>query len=162
MLGLKSKILIGAVSFSVIVSLVLWAHIERSGRKAAEIEAQGYEDRLAESERNRKVERALQSGVNLIDQIRTEQLSNAKAEIDDLRGRVIAGAVELRVGAECEASVPGDAGDSSVDTGGTARLDRESRESYYRHRDGITRNEVKLRACQDIVRKLKKALNEEG
>lgn len=161
-MGIKVKIIAGLSVLLLIGSLTLWAHMERSGRKAAEKEAETAQARLKDSERNRKIERALQSGVALIDQIQTERLRDAKAEIDDLRGRVVAGAVELRVGAECETPVPGDAGDSSVDTGGTARLDQESEQAYYDHRDGITRNEVKLKACQDILRELKNTPRSEG
>lgn len=161
-MGIKLKIIAGLSVLLLTGSLLFWAHIERSGRQEAEKEAETAQARLKDSERNRKIEQALQSGVALIDKIQTERLRDAQAEINDLRSRVLTGAVELRVGAECEAPVPGDAGGSSVDTGGTARLDRESEQAYYDHRDGITRNEVKLKACQDILREIKKSPHQDG
>jgi len=87
-----------------------------------------------------------------IDSDRTEDRRKADAETEALRARVAAGAVRLRLAAACPAPVlPAPAAGAGLDRGPGAELAAGARPDYFALRDGLTRVEDKLAACQELL-----------
>jgi prophage endopeptidase len=80
------------------------------------------------------------------------ELQGAQNATNDLRDRVAADAVRLRIRATCPAvRVPAAGPAPSVGDGEGAELDPAARRAYFALRDGINRAEAKLAACQDAL-----------
>lgn len=75
------------------------------------------------------------------------QLQKAQDETNNLRDRVNAGPVRLRIAAKCP-NMPQAASSPGVGAGTGAELDPSARTAYFALRDGIDRTEAKLAACQ--------------
>lgn len=80
-----------------------------------------------------------------------QHLARLQHENDDLRARVYAGAVRLRVKATCPSvpatgTVPGEPGRA------TAELDRDAERAYFAHRDAIAKWSARLEQCRAEVR----------
>ncbi|WP_340611587.1 lysis protein [Xenorhabdus bharatensis] len=85
-----------------------------------------------------------------LDKIHTQELTNAKTEIDTLRADVAAGRRKLRIKATCpvrEATSSGSVGDAT-----TVELSRETGQAVLDIREGIINDRAKLRYLQDYVR----------
>ena len=81
-----------------------------------------------------------------------QHLARLQHENDDLRARVDAGAVRLRVAAKCP-SVPAPAGTIPGEPGRTfAELDGDAERAYFAHRDAIAKWTARLEQCRAEVR----------
>ena len=80
----------------------------------------------------------------------SKELSDAKAKTDLLAGELASGAKRLSIGATC---VPAP-GDSRVDDGGFAILNRVAEQSYLSHRQLIERKDAQIKGLQTIIRGL--------
>lgn len=80
----------------------------------------------------------------------SKELSDAKAKTDLLAGELAAGSKRLRIAATC---VP-TSGDSRVDDGGFAILNRVAEQSYLSHRQLIERKDAQIKGLQTIIRGL--------
>ena len=80
----------------------------------------------------------------------SKELSDAKTKTDLLAGELAAGSKRLRVSAAC---VPA-TGDSRVDDGGFAILNRVAEQSYLAHRELIQRKDAQIKGLQEIIRGL--------
>ena len=157
MFGLQAKALVGAAGLLAIVAVGWYIDRLQSDLDQTSADLERSQAALEQSEENREFEQAQQSAVSVIDTIRTEALNDAKAEIDDLRGRLAAGAVELRIDATCpDSPVPEAAGDTGVDSRTGARLTDAAERHYTTFRDRISRATEQLGACQDILQEVKK------
>ncbi|MDI1301943.1 MAG: lysis system i-spanin subunit Rz [bacterium] len=84
-----------------------------------------------------------------IDAAKTKELQEKQDENDRLDAAVATGNVRLRLAGHCP--VPANASGGSVDIGAEPELDAAARPTYRALRGGITRQEVKLSACQAIL-----------
>lgn len=80
-----------------------------------------------------------------------QHLARLQHENDDLRARVDAGAVRLRIKATCPSvptagAVPGEPGHA------TAELDRDAERAYFAHRDAIAKWSARLEQCRAEVK----------
>lgn len=82
----------------------------------------------------------------------SKELSDAKAKTDLLASELASGAKRLRVSAAC---VPA-TGDSRVDDGGFAILNRVAEQSYLSHRYLIERKDAQIKGLQAIIRGLQR------
>lgn len=80
----------------------------------------------------------------------SKELSDAKAKTDLLAGELAAGSKRLRVSASCLPAT----GDSRVDDGGFAILNRIAEQSYLSHRNLIERKDAQIKGLQAIIRGL--------
>jgi len=78
-------------------------------------------------------------------------LKDAQNETNTLRTRLSAGAVRLRIAANCP-SPSASASSPSMDTGTGAELAGVARQAYFDLRDGIDTATNQLSACQDELR----------
>lgn len=80
----------------------------------------------------------------------SKELSDAKAKTDLLAGELAAGSKRLRVSAAYVQAT----GDSRVDDGGFAILNRVAEQSYLAHRELIQRKDAQIKGLQEIIRGL--------
>uniref|UniRef100_UPI0011459464 lysis protein n=1 Tax=Xenorhabdus stockiae TaxID=351614 RepID=UPI0011459464 len=80
----------------------------------------------------------------------TQELANAKTEIDTLRADVAAGRRKLRIKATCPVSEATSSGSVVNDT--TVELPRETGQAVLDIREGIINDRAKLRYLQEYVR----------
>lgn len=157
-MGIKLKALIIASAVTALTALGWYVYALQNQLESAEESEARLADRLEQSEQFRELERAQQSAVAVIDQIQTDKLRKAQDEINDLRRRVLSGAVELRVSGTCpDTGVSEAAGGSRVGDGARPRLTERATEGYLQLREGIERVTRQLTACQDILGELKKS-----
>lgn len=102
------------------------------------------------TEEAREREQVLADAIAIIDSERTAERTKALEENAALRARVDAGAVRLRIRAACPVMSPSAAGAGLGDRTG-AELAADARPDYFALRDGLTRLESKLAACQKIL-----------
>lgn len=104
----------------------------------------------------RKAE-SLQQQVAAIDAHYTQELNDAKANVDRLRTAVDAGTRRLHILAKrptyCPA-VPGAADDTRLGDGAAVELSATAGRAYHRLRNGLTSDTAKLAACQAILRQV--------
>lgn len=102
-----------------------------------------------DSERNRRREHELIARIAEVDAAHWDARKRDEDEIDRLRGAVDAGSVRLLVGATCpDPGLPAPAGAARLDHRAGAELDAAARSAYFALRDGLSRTEHKLGACQ--------------
>ncbi|MCC8365602.1 lysis protein [Xenorhabdus sp. PB61.4] len=85
-----------------------------------------------------------------LDKAHTQELANAKTEINTLRADVAAGRRKLRIQATCPVSETTSSGSVVNDT--TVELSRETGQAVLDIREGIINDRAKLRYLQDYVR----------
>lgn len=90
-----------------------------------------------------------QVSVAALDAKYTQELRNAQDTIDQLRADVDAGTKRLSVRAKC---VPKSSGTGSVGDAGTATLDRDAQQDYYRLREQMILADKQIRYLQDYIR----------
>lgn len=89
-----------------------------------------------------------QRAVAAIDENRTQELSDAKNKIDDLRRLVAAGARKLQLAATCPTS-----GTAGVADATGPRLTDAAERDYYRLRERIETARSQIAGLQDYIRK---------
>lgn len=82
----------------------------------------------------------------------SEELANAKAEIQQLSDNVRAGPKRVYVKASCPPAVPSADSAGSVGDAGSARLSDTAREDYLRLRMMMVENEKQTKYLQDYIR----------
>ncbi|MFP2768052.1 lysis system i-spanin subunit Rz [Oceanisphaera sp. KMM 10153] len=116
----------------------------------------------AELEQATRKAESLQQQVAAIDAHYTQELNDAKANVDRLRDAVDSGARRLHILAKrpihCPA-VPGAPGDTGMGDGEAVELAPGARRAYYRLRYGITADIAKLAACQEILKAMSEGTN---
>lgn len=91
---------------------------------------------------------ALNQRLALSNDAHNKELQDARKQINDLRDRERAGAVRLRVAANCPA-VPEAPPAPGVDNATGPELTDDARQAYFALRDGIAAVSAQLGACQD-------------
>ncbi|CAI8979570.1 prophage endopeptidase [Pseudomonas sp. IT-P100] len=88
-----------------------------------------------------------------IDLQRTQELTNARTEIETLRAAVDDGRQRLRIKATCSATAPANAnaGAGSVADAGTAELAADARSDYFTLRDQLALSKQMILGLQDYV-----------
>lgn len=92
-----------------------------------------------------------QVSVAAIDAKYTQELRNAQDTIDQLRADIDAGTKRLSVRAKC---VSKSTGTSSMGDAGTATLDRDAQQDYYRLREQMILADKQIRYLQDYIRSI--------
>ncbi|MDE9566400.1 lysis protein [Xenorhabdus bovienii] len=85
-----------------------------------------------------------------LDSKHTQELANAKIEIDILWADVAAGRHKLRIQAACP--VPETTPSGSVGNAGDPRLTEAAQQDYFRLREMMAENELKTKYLQDYIR----------
>lgn len=80
----------------------------------------------------------------------SKELSDAKAKTDLLASELASSSKRLSIGATCVRAT----GDSSMDNGATAILDRESESAYLAHRRLIETKDAQIKFLQGVIRGL--------
>ncbi|MBD2803480.1 lysis protein [Xenorhabdus sp. ZM] len=80
----------------------------------------------------------------------TQELANAKSEIDTLRTDVAAGRRKLRIKASCPMSETTTSG--SMGNAGTPQLTESARQDYFRLREMMAENERQTKYLQDYIK----------
>lgn len=102
-------------------------------------------------------EHVLQDAFALLDQQGAAELRKAEDENHRIRDAVAAGSIRLRVAAQCPAAgLPQAAAGTGLDHGTGAELAADARPDYHALREGLTRVERKLGACQGLLREERK------
>lgn len=96
-----------------------------------------------------------QRAVAAIDEHRTQELNDAKNQIDALRRAVDAGARKLQLAATCPTT-----GAAGVANASTAELTPDARQNYFRLREQLAVSEQQIRGLQDYIRRV--VLDETG
>ncbi|MEN4196192.1 lysis protein [Serratia marcescens] len=96
-----------------------------------------------------------QRAVAAIDQHRTQELNDAKNQIDVLRRAVDAGARKLQLAATCPTI-----GAAGVADAPTAELTPDARQNYFRLREQLAVSEQQILGLQDYIRRV--VLDETG
>lgn len=101
----------------------------------------------------REREHVLQDAIGMLDVQYTAQLKEANDANATLRAAVDTGAKRLLVRAKCPAApgVPQTTDRPGVDNGAGAELAADARQDYFALREGLTRFEKKLAACQSTL-----------
>lgn len=150
-LGLKSKLALGGLSAAVILALLLWVQIERSGRQAAEKEAQAAQAMLEQSEDAREQEKASAARTEKLAQTLQEQLSDAETLYDRAISDAIAGSAGLLIDADCP-TVPDSSATTSESDAAGARLSQSAQLRVHRIRRDARRAEVMISGLQEYIR----------
>lgn len=153
MLGLKTKLLIGAVSFSVIVSLVLWAHVERSGRKAAEIEAEDAQRSIKSLLTTITSERESAERTQALAKSVQEKLDAAETRYDDAIANAMRNGAGLYVAADCpeRSDMPQARRSPSEPNATPARIDRATEFDIRRLARDAERAEIMIDGLQKYI-----------
>ena len=86
-----------------------------------------------------------------IDRNRTQELNDARTEIDTLRLDVADGRQRLRIKATCSVTPPAGAGAGGVADAGTAELAADARPDYFTLRDQLALSKQMILGLQDYV-----------
>lgn len=92
-----------------------------------------------------------QVSVAALDAKYTQELRNAQDTIDQLSDAVDAGTKRLSVRAKCVSKTTGTSG---VGDAGTATLDRDAQQDYYRLREQMILADKQIRYLQDYIRSI--------
>lgn len=84
----------------------------------------------------------------------TQELNDAKSQIDALRADVTAGRRRLRLHAQCVSTANTKTATSSVDNAATARLDDTAKRDYFTLRERVTTMQKQLEGAQQWIRAL--------
>lgn len=116
----------------------------RAERDAAQYEVDG----LREAAR---ISGEMIAARDAIDRNRTQELNDARTQIDSLRLAVADGRQRLRVKATCTATAPGNTGAGGVADAGTAELAADARPDYFTLRDQLALSKQMILGLQDYV-----------
>ncbi len=116
----------------------------RAERDAAQYEANG----LREAAR---ISGEMLAARDAIDRNRTQELNDARTEIDTLRLDVADGRQRLRVNATCSVTTSASAGTGGVADAGTAELAADARSDYFTLRDQLALSKQMILGLQDYV-----------
>ncbi|NKF27024.1 lysis protein [Pseudomonas sp. BGM005] len=116
----------------------------RGERDAAQYEANG----LREAAR---ISGEMIATRDAIDRNRTQELNDARTEIDSLRLDVADGRQRLRIKATCSSTTPDATGAGSVVDAGTAELAADARPDYFTLRDQLALSKQMILGLQDYV-----------
>lgn len=147
-----NKLLVWA-GVAIAIVLLLWRidHLSND-RETLEQERNQLSARAASLQNTLRLQRELTSTAEALDRKRTEELTNANAELEELRRRVGTGSQRLLVKAVCpDTRVPATAGTASVDDAGTAELAASARQDYFALRGQLIRTEAALAGLQEYV-----------
>ncbi|WP_018929249.1 lysis protein [Pseudomonas umsongensis] len=89
-----------------------------------------------------------------IDRNRTQELNDARTEIDTLRLDVADGRQRLRIKATCSVSTPHTTGAGGVADAGTTELAADARSDYFTLRDQLALSKQMILGLQDYVRQV--------
>jgi len=116
----------------------------RAERDAAQYEVDG----LREAAR---ISGEMIASRDAIDRNRTQELNDARTEIDTLRLDVADGRQRLRIKATCSVTPPAGTGASGVADAGTAELAADARPDYFTLRDQLALSKQMILGLQDYV-----------
>ncbi|URM27348.1 lysis protein [Pseudomonas frederiksbergensis] len=116
----------------------------RAERDAAQYEANG----LREAAR---ISGEMIASRDAIDRNRTQELNDARTQIDTLRLDVADGRQRLRFKATCRVTTPDTTGAGSVADAGTAELAADARSDYFTLRDQLALSKQMILGLQDYV-----------
>ncbi|KNH21855.1 lysis protein [Pseudomonas syringae] len=116
----------------------------RAERDAAQYEADG----LREAAR---ISGEMIAARDAIDRNRTQELNDARTEIDTLRLDVADGRQRLRIKATCRVTTPDSTGAGGVADAGTAELSADARPDYFTLRDQLALSKQMILGLQDYV-----------
>ncbi|KPG92917.1 lysis protein [Pseudomonas sp. RIT-PI-q] len=142
--------------FLLLSALLVWAAFDqvsdqlsaaRRDRDSAQLEVTG----LREAAR---ISGEMLAARDEIDLQRTQELSNALNQNDDLRLAVDAGSQRLRLAATCSTPKPAQTGAGSVADAGTAELTANARSDYFTLRDQLALSRQMILGLQDHVRRI--------
>jgi prophage endopeptidase len=119
----------------------------RAERDAAQYEASG----LREAAR---ISGEMLAARDAIDRNRTQELNDARTEIDTLRLDVADGRQRLRVKATCSATTPDATGAGGLADANTAELAADARPDYFTLRDQLALSRQMILGLQDYVRQV--------
>lgn len=119
----------------------------RAERDAAQYEASG----LREAAR---ISGEMIAARDSIDRNRTQELTDARTEIDALRLDVADGRQRLRIKATCSSTPPDTTAAGGVADAGTAELAADARPDYFTLRDQLALNRQMILGLQDYVRQV--------
>lgn len=133
----------------------------RLGERAAEVQADheaaasaAWRENARELSRLQELADDLQARVNATTAQARKDLEIANAETNALRDCLRRGTCGLRVNTAptaCPPAVPGAPDRGPVDPGAGTVLTPDAESAYFTLREGLTRTEAKLRACQGVV-----------
>ncbi|MEX0445244.1 lysis protein [Xenorhabdus sp. SGI246] len=132
----------------VIVSGLLWFYYSEYHNKAEEYTSLKleYDEQVIAIDKQQEHIKQLYE----LDKTHTQELANAKTEIDTLRADVAAGRRKLRIKATCPVSeTPASSG---VVNAGTPQLTEPARQDYYRLREMMAENERQTKYLQDYIK----------
>lgn len=138
---------------AVAVLLLLWRldHVS-ADRDSVKLERDRFSAKAESLQNTLRLQRELTATVEANDRKRTEELTHANAELEELRRRVGSGSQRLLVKASCpDSRVPATAGTARVDDAGTAELDPAARQDYFALRGQLIRTEAALAGLQEYV-----------
>ena len=108
--------------------------------------------RAASLQNTLRLQRELASTAEALDRKHAEELTNANAELEELRRRVGSGSQRLLVKASCpDPRVPGTASTAGMDDGEAAELAASARQDYFALRGQLIRTEAALAGLQEYV-----------
>lgn len=146
--------LVGAIALAV-TSFFYGEHVEDLSWQAkwSEREMALAKSHAKTTDEYREREQVLQGAIALMDKDYTAKLKEATYENASLRSAIDTGAKRLLVRARCPAApgLPQAAANPGVDHGAGAELDAAARPDYYALREGLTRVDSKLSACQSAL-----------
>jgi len=116
----------------------------RKERDAAQFEVNG----LREAAR---ISGEMLAARDAIDRNRTQELNDARTEIDTLRLDVADGRQRLRIKATCRVTTPDTTGAGAVADAGTAELAADARSDYFTLRDQLALSKQMILGLQDYV-----------
>lgn len=138
---------------AVAVLLLLWRidHLAND-RETLVRERDQLSARAASLQNTLRLQRELTSTAEALDRKHAEELTNANAELEELRRRVGTGSQRLLVKADCpDTRVSATAGAAGVDDGATAELTPAARQDYFALRGQLIRTEAALAGLQEYV-----------
>lgn len=129
---MKAWLIIGAeILLSFLIIYILLGQIGQESRRADAAES------LAKQRQETIDDMTVrQRDVAALDAKYTQELADAKKQLDDLRRDVDSGAKRLRIAATCP-GVPKATSATGVDDAGAPELTPDARRNYFDHRDGI-------------------------
>ena len=147
-----NKLLVWAAAAIAIV-LLLWRidHLNND-RETLEQERDRLSARAKSLQNTLRLQRELNAELTELDRKHTEELTNANAELEELRRRVGSGSQRLLVKASCpDPRVPGTASTAGMDDGEAAELAASARQDYFALRGQLIRTEAALAGLQEYV-----------
>lgn len=141
------------VAVAIAIVLLLWRidHIAND-RETLVRERDQLSARAASLQNTLRLQRELASAAEALDRKHAEELTNANAELEELRRRVGTGSQRLLVKADCpDTRVPDPASTTGVDDGAAAELTPAARQDYFALRGQLIRAEAALAGLQEYV-----------